>query len=143
MKRKYIIFLILAFSICFGSQSFAADVKVKLASVFNNKGYIFAGICPEKGFLKKYKDCRANVKIRALEGSLEFVFENIPNGKYAIMAYHDENNNGKLDTNFLGIPKEGYGFSNNAKGKFSAPSFEKASFDVINANLEQKINMIY
>ncbi len=53
---------------------------------------------------------------------------NIPKGKYAIGIMHDVNKNGKLDKNFFGYPTEIYGFSNNARGTFSAPSFESASF---------------
>lgn len=49
-------------------------------------------------------------------------------GFYAIRVFHDENKNGKLDTNFLGIPTEDYGFSNNARSWFGPPSWEKAKF---------------
>ena len=52
----------------------------------------------------------------------------IPDGNYAIAFFIDVNGNKKLDKNFLGIPKEQFGFSNNAMGKLSAPSFEQAMF---------------
>jgi uncharacterized protein (DUF2141 family) len=52
----------------------------------------------------------------------------IPAGIYAIGYYIDANENQKLDTNFVGVPKEEYGFSNNARGAFGPPSFESASF---------------
>jgi uncharacterized protein (DUF2141 family) len=55
-------------------------------------------------------------------------FENLPSGTYAFVFFHDANSNQKLDTNFMGIPKEGYGFSNDARGTFGAPSFSKSSF---------------
>jgi uncharacterized protein (DUF2141 family) len=51
-------------------------------------------------------------------------------GAYALALIHDENANHKLDTNFLGIPKEGFGFSNNPRILFGPPSFEKASFEL-------------
>jgi uncharacterized protein (DUF2141 family) len=54
-----------------------------------------------------------------------FSIKNIKPGKYAIRYYHDENLNGKLDTNLVGKPTEGYGFSNNVTGKFGPPPFEK------------------
>ena len=50
----------------------------------------------------------------------------MPFGNYAITLFHDENNNMELDTNFLGIPKEPYGFSNNAKSPFGPPGFQAA-----------------
>ena len=62
------------------------------------------------------------------KGTYKGSFE-IPPGTYAIGVYIDENENEKLDTNFLGIPKEQYGFSNNAKA-FGIPKFESASFQL-------------
>lgn len=52
--------------------------------------------------------------------------------RYLFKYFHDENNNKKLDTNFIGIPKEGYGFSNNAKGNFGPPDYKKTIFEVKN-----------
>lgn len=60
------------------------------------------------------------------------VFENLKPAKYAVRYFHDENSNGKLDKNFLGIPSEGYGFSNNVKGLFGPPSFKKWLFELKN-----------
>ena len=54
----------------------------------------------------------------------------LPHGEYAIAVFVDLNGNGKMDKNFLGIPKEQYGFSNNVMGKMAAPSFEQAKFEV-------------
>jgi uncharacterized protein (DUF2141 family) len=69
------------------------------------------------------------------------IFDKVPDGRYALAVYHDENLNGKLDTSPVGIPREGYGFSNNPKvpGK---PKFEQAAFD-FSKNDTIVINMIY
>ncbi len=56
--------------------------------------------------------------------------EMLPFGEYAIAVYHDKNENGKIDTNFLGIPKEDYGFSNNARGRFGPASWQDSKFMV-------------
>ena len=64
-----------------------------------------------------------------LKESHEFVI-NLPEAIYAIALFVDANKNLKIDKNFLGIPKEQFGFSNNAMGKLSAPSFEQAKFKV-------------
>ena len=56
--------------------------------------------------------------------------EMLPFGEYAIAVYHDKNENGKIDTNFLGIPKEDYGFSNNARGRFGPASWQDSKFTV-------------
>ena len=63
----------------------------------------------------------------------------LPFGEYAIAVYHDKNTNGKLDTNFLGIPKEDYGFSNNARGKFGPASWEDAKFSVTESAFTHQI----
>jgi uncharacterized protein (DUF2141 family) len=55
---------------------------------------------------------------------------NLKPGKYAFKYFHDENNNKKLDTNLIGIPKEGYGFSNDVKGTFGPPVFEDTIFEI-------------
>tara|TARA_B100000524_G_scaffold237545_1_gene126624 strand:+ start:13249 stop:13656 length:408 start_codon:yes stop_codon:yes gene_type:complete len=58
----------------------------------------------------------------------EFTFKKLAHRTYAIAVFHDLNSNGKLDKNALGLPQEPYGFSNNARNTFSAPSFSQASF---------------
>lgn len=70
-------------------------------------------------------------------------FDNVPFGTYAVACHHDESGNGKMDTNLLGIPKEGYGASNNAVGKFSAPKFGEAKFPFDGAVLSVNIKMFY
>jgi uncharacterized protein (DUF2141 family) len=66
-----------------------------------------------------------------------------PAGSYAPVVLHDENMNGKLDTNWLGVPKEGYGFSNDARASVGAPSFDDASFVYHGATLELTISLHY
>lgn len=65
-----------------------------------------------------------------LQGKSTIIFYSLKNGRYALRYFHDENSNGKLDMNWLGIPTEGYGFSNNAYGTFGPESFEKWLFEV-------------
>jgi uncharacterized protein (DUF2141 family) len=69
-------------------------------------------------------------KAHIVNGTATIIFKDLPYGRYASAVLHDENNNLKMDTNFLGIPKEGYGFSNDARGTFSPPSFQKAAFEL-------------
>jgi uncharacterized protein (DUF2141 family) len=70
-------------------------------------------------------------KSEKIEGeTITLVFDSIPVGEYAISAYQDENDNRKLDTGVFGIPKEKYGFSNNARGTMGPPAFEKLLFKV-------------
>ncbi|MEQ8580032.1 MAG: DUF2141 domain-containing protein [Balneola sp.] len=67
--------------------------------------------------------------------------EMLPYGEYAIAVYHDKNENGKIDTNFLGIPKEEYGFSNNARGRFGPASWEDSKFIIEDNYFTTSINI--
>jgi uncharacterized protein (DUF2141 family) len=62
-------------------------------------------------------------------GTSTFEYE-LPTGQYAVGIFHDVNLNNKMDNNFLGLPKEQYGFSNNARALFGPPSFEDAAFEL-------------
>lgn len=57
-------------------------------------------------------------------------FDNLPPGEYAISVFHDENNNGELDSNVLRIPSEDYGFSNDVRATFGAPDYDAARFQL-------------
>jgi uncharacterized protein (DUF2141 family) len=81
------------------------------------------------------------IKVRHTQARCDF--EDIPPGRYALAVIHDENMNGKLDTKGLGIPTEGYGFSNDVKGLFGAPAFSAASFAYDGRNLDLTISLQY
>jgi uncharacterized protein (DUF2141 family) len=75
---------------------------------------------------------------------LEIVFDSLPSGDYAFAVFHDENSNQNLDQNFLGIPKEGFGFSNNATGSFGPPSYDNAKFNIPSkSKVTQIINLVF
>ena len=67
-------------------------------------------------------------KVAAEKGEMQFKFSDLPAGVYAVQVMHDENDNNKLDSNFLGVPSEGYGFSNNPNVMRRA-TFEEARFE--------------
>ncbi|GIV33928.1 MAG: hypothetical protein KatS3mg031_1463 [Chitinophagales bacterium] len=75
---------------------------------------------------------------------MEIQFDSIPPDTYAFAVFHDENANGKLDQNVLGIPKEGFAFSNNAMGGFGPPNFSQASFFIPEkSKLTQTVSLKY
>ncbi len=74
------------------------------------------------------------------EGKARLVFPGLAPGRYALRAFADENGNGKLDTNLMGLPTERYGFSNDAKGNRAAPDFEAAAIRV-DADLQTVIHL--
>jgi len=81
------------------------------------------------------------MKVRNAEARCDF--EGIPSGTYALVVLHDENMNGKMDINWLRVPKEGYGFSSDAKAAFGAPSFSDASFVYDGKTLDLTITLRY
>ena len=103
-------------------------LTVKITNIKTSEGEIAVALYnAEKKFMKSSYKTKTG---KAVAGTVEIIFENIPQGQYALSVMHDENENEKLDTNLFGIPKEGFGFSNNAMGKFGPPSFEKAKIEI-------------
>jgi uncharacterized protein (DUF2141 family) len=73
----------------------------------------------------------------------EIDFTGIAPGKYALVCYHDENSNGKFDESMLGMPEEGYSFSNNTKPTLSAPGFDECGFDYKGGDQSISMTMLY
>lgn len=86
-------------------------------------------LCPTAEAFGTERGCVLQ-QVRVTGPVMMITFADIPAGDHAIKAFHDVNDNGKLDTNWMGIPTEPYGFSNNAMGTFGPPSFQQASFGV-------------
>ncbi len=104
----------------------------------SDKGDVYVALYnTEESFLKTPAKSRI-VKITNRKAVV--IFKNIPQGVYAVSAFHDENENKKMDTKIFGIPKESIGISNNAKGFFGPPKFKDAKFTV-NKDISLKINM--
>lgn len=106
------------------------SIEVIVTNIDNRNGDVWAALFDsEKGFPSGYTKSTLHEKGVAQNNKATVVFNNIKPGRYAIALFHDANGDKKLNTNFIGIPKEGYGFSNNPKVTFSAPGFKEAAFD--------------
>jgi uncharacterized protein (DUF2141 family) len=112
------------------SQSSCPGIHIKILNIRNSTGTIGCALFESPdGFPVEYLRYAINInviKIRDTQASCDF--EDIQPGTYALAIVHDENMNGKLDTQWLGIPTEGYGFSNDVKAILGPPSFSAASF---------------
>jgi uncharacterized protein (DUF2141 family) len=84
----------------------------------------------EKGFPDDEAIAFKSASVKIKDGKAVIDFGPVPEGTYALSVFHDSQNTGKLRTNALGIPRDGYGFSNDAMGMFGPPHFEKAAFKV-------------
>ena len=143
LMRK-IHFFILSLFVWFSLGIGTADthtLTVQITGADNDNGYIllilFQG---EDGFPSNPDKAHAYDGSRIKDGKSTIVFKNLPAGSYAIAALHDENENGKMDTNMLGIPKEAYGASNDANNPFGPPKYKDARFEV-NEDMEITIQM--
>jgi uncharacterized protein (DUF2141 family) len=109
------------------------NLTVNVIGLKNNKGSIVIKLfnskeCYSTKDAKPYKVISSPIKDR--NAAVSFI--DLAGGEYAIKLFHDENDNGIHDSNFLGIPKEDYAFSNNARGTMGPPDYEKASFEINN-----------
>jgi uncharacterized protein (DUF2141 family) len=119
-------------ALCSTSSSSRADDETLALNVIefktttrNAKGVVRCGLFTRKGWLKDA--FRASIaKINGRDALC--IFSQVPKGVYGISAFHDENSNEKLDTNFVGMPVEDYCASRNARGTFGPPSFDDAKF---------------
>jgi|LakMenE18May11ns_1017448.scaffolds.fasta_scaffold9958185_11 uncharacterized protein (DUF2141 family) len=119
--------LVLFFSLfTFFANAQKYDLEVTISGFKKPGGKVYAAIYDnESTFLKKQK----YGTIKPIDGDkITIIFNNVPAGTYAVSCYYDANNNGKLDSNFLGIPKEQYGTSNGATGFMGPPKYEDAKF---------------
>lgn len=109
-------------------QAVAADLTVNISEVNQGKGYVMVGLYAGAEAFNQGKASYGS-SVKAGKEKEQVVFKDVPAGEYAIKVYQDENSNQQLDFNFIGIPKEGYGFSNNV-GKFGSPQYQEAKFTV-------------
>ncbi len=117
----------------------AADLRVKVEGITQATGTLSAMLVDSKeawdGKSAPVSGRRAEI---AATGSIELVFDGLAPGDYAIRVMHDDNGNGQLDRNLVGMPTEGYGFSNNPR-VMRAATFEEARFTVPEAGTSIQI----
>jgi uncharacterized protein (DUF2141 family) len=108
----------------------AADLTVTIRDVRGLGGIITVSVFDsEQTFLGDDTEL-ASIDVPASPGEIPVVFTGLKPGTYAVAAFHDANASGEVDTNFLGIPIEGYGFSNGAKVFLGPPSFKDAAVEL-------------
>jgi uncharacterized protein (DUF2141 family) len=104
------------------------DLVVIISGLENNEGQMMIALNNSEEDYNAKREAFRGVQARIREQRVSWKFTEIPHGEYAIKVYHDEDGDGELDTNFLGIPSEDYGFSNNARGSFGPASWDDAKF---------------
>lgn len=110
-----------------GAAPDPGSLEITVTNVRNAKGHVRVDICAEKDFLSDH--CAYHGAAPAHYGDTRITVTGLPPGRYAVQAYHDENDNQDVDRALFGIPKEGIGFSRDAPASFGPPSWNKAVFD--------------
>lgn len=140
--RKYLenIALALIVSLVVNNIVNAASINITVTNIKNIKGVVRIGI------INKAKDFPYDAftgkKVPITGDSVNIKFTGLEPGEYAISVHHDENCNDKLDKNVLGVPLEGYCFSNNVKALVAPPKFKSAKF-TLDTSFSQTLKMTY
>lgn len=113
-------------------------LSLSVEGVKSSNGEIMVAIYTEADAFLKFDKVYSAHSVKAEKGVTQLAIDNLPNGTYAVAVFHDANGNQKLDTNWLGIPKEAVGFSIAKMKTFGPPSFEECSF-TLHGDRELKI----
>lgn len=140
---KKTLFFTLAFcflkfvAIAQSEQGYSLTVVVQ--NFESNKGTVHIGLYTNS---KNWLEEAARGEISPIDNKKAiYTFKNVPDGVYGVSVFHDENDNGKLDVGYFGIPKEPYACSRDAKATFSAPKWEDAKFLMSGNDQEITINL--
>ena len=140
--KLYPLLLVLTISAQLRAQS--GVIRITVEGVGNDKGQVGLLLFGNPdGFPGDFSKAIRQKLIPAGEKRFEVSFDNLPYGTYAVSVMHDENMNMKLDTNLLGIPREGHGVSNNISHAMRGPRFHEASFELNSSAWSGKITLIY
>ncbi|MDD2549984.1 MAG: DUF2141 domain-containing protein [Bacteroidales bacterium] len=121
--------LLLCFSILAGFVSNESpQLTIRIENIETLEGDIRIGVFNTSDKFLTQGSTFKNYKIAVKNAVETIIIDDLPKGEYAFLLYHDKNADGKMNRNFLGIPKEPFGFSNNVKPQFAKPTFEECMF---------------
>jgi uncharacterized protein (DUF2141 family) len=103
-------------------------LTIRVSELKNDRGRVAVALFASADDFPDQKKALAGKLTRIEQGRAAVTFSDVRPGVYAVAVLHDENENDEMDFNFLGMPLEGYGFSNDAAAMFGPPSFEAAAF---------------
>ena len=123
------IFRILFLAAFAATSSTAADLNVRVHGGLSSKGQVLVALFASETDWMKSPKAETTIPINGA-GEAHFTFSNFVPGIYGLSIFYDEDSDGELDMNLLGIPSEGFGFSNNARANFGPPKWSKVRFSV-------------
>lgn len=135
-------FLVVAFMLYAPANK--ADLKIKITGFKNNGGKcVIMLFKAEPGFPKEPKNAVQIFPMVIQNNACELTIPNLDTGTWAVSVFHDANENGEVDTNFIGIPKEGIGVSKNVIPAMRPPRFDECKFQLAEPKMELQIQMKY
>lgn len=120
----------------------AARLEIQVEGIHPGQGDLRLVLYDKAEGFRKERHSREVRALPASQTSLGFVFDGLPPGRYAVMAYHDEDGNGQLNRRFGMFPIEGYGLSNNPRLS-GPPSFEETAFELTDPGQVVTVRMKY
>ncbi|MBU2969214.1 DUF2141 domain-containing protein [Pseudoalteromonas sp. C2R02] len=135
--------LFIVTGITFTSQNVLSEsVDFTIEGIQSSNGKIYVQLFDSESGYKTGKAALANI-VKAKKGSVTITFNELDAGEYGIRYFHDENNNGELETNLFGLPTEGYGYSNNAKANFGPVDFTTMRFSIADVAVKNNSTVTY
>jgi uncharacterized protein (DUF2141 family) len=125
------------------ARAAGVSLTVRVSHLESDRGRVAVALFASSKDFPDQKRAFAGQLTKISGGRASVTFANVRPGVYAVAVLHDENENEKMDFNFLGMPLEGYGFSNDAAATFGPPSFEAASFKLSPRNSYVAVKMRY
>lgn len=143
MHRRVLLAALALAALVIAEPAFAARVIVTVSGLRSAAGGVYIGLYATPSKFLNGTQVDALRKVRAGTGPITVVFDNLAPGTYAIGAYHDENNNDHFDTDFIGLPQEGYALSNGVRAVMAKPTFQQAAFTVGTADTPISLHIRY
>jgi len=136
------LFVLLIANTSLAASESTGNLIVNISGFPSSDGFAMVALNnSEESYKGGENEAIAKTKTLVVDQKAQVIFTNLPYGSYGVSIYHDENSNGEMDKNMMGIPKEAYGFSNNAKGFFGKPDYKDVKFDLNSAEMQIVIKL--
>lgn len=139
MRPALLLLALMSFGLAWAEEG---SIVVNLKNIRDDSGMLRASLYREAETFRKEDKALQVIVVPAVKGAARLVFNGVPPGRYAIMSYHDENADGKLNLRLGMFPTEGYGLSNNPK-VFGPPKFADSAFEHPDPDTPVNISISY
>ncbi len=144
MRGIFILISLLIPVLLYSQEQTTGKLEVRITGFRNSNGKVSVNLFNKAdGFPDDPLKSFGWKTVKVLPDTVVIAFEDLPYGSYAVSVLHDENSNGKMEKNFLGIPREGFAFSNNYTPRIKSPSFNDAMIELKKPVLTSELKILY